>query len=111
MKTANRKRWVDIPLARKVLIAVGIITLLLFLIDSLLYFQVNRIIEKMDTVYSSNVNMTEISEALDEVQDDLYSYLSVKSSESLESLDGKIGNAAPLAVDSADRHDKQRQCK
>ncbi len=84
MKTVKRKRWEDIPLARKVLIAVGIITLLLFLIDSLLYFQVNRIIEKMDTVYSSNVNMTEISEALDEVQDDLYSYLSVKSSESLE---------------------------
>ena len=29
MKTANRKRWVDIPLARKVLIAVGSISVLL----------------------------------------------------------------------------------
>ena len=84
MKTANRKRWVDIPLARKVLIAVGSISVLLLLIDSLLYFQVNRIIRRMDTVYSSNVNMTGLSESLDTVQDDLYSYLSVNSSDALE---------------------------
>ena len=55
MKTANRKRWVDIPLARKVLIAVGSISVLLLLIDSLLYFQVNRIIRRMDTVYSATL--------------------------------------------------------
>ena len=84
MKTANRRRWGDIPLARKVLIAVGSISVLLLLIDSLLYFQVNRIIRRMDTVYSSNVNMTGLSESLDTVQDDLYSYLSVNSSDALE---------------------------
>lgn len=84
MKVMNRKRWEDIPLARKVLIAVGSISVLLLLIDSLLYFQVNRIIEKMDTVYSSNVDMTELADSLDTVQEDLYAYLSVKSSDSLE---------------------------
>ena len=34
-----------------------------------------------------------------------------ESSESLKTFNGKVGNAAPLTVDPADRHDEQRQCK
>src|SRR5699024_12709409 len=83
----------DIPLARKVLIAVGSISVLLLLIDSLLYFQVNRIIRRMDTVYSSNVNMTGLSESLDTVQDDLYSYLRDRKSTRLNSSHVSISYA------------------
>lgn len=86
MKKNKRKgrRWQDIPLARKVLLAVGSISALMLLVNGILYFQVDRTFQKMDTVYSSNVNLTELSGSLDRVQEDLYSYLSVKSSDSLE---------------------------
>lgn len=79
------RRWQDIPLARKVLLAVGSISVLMLLVNGILYFQVDRTFQKMDTVYSSNVDLTELSGSLDSVQEDLYSYLSVKSSDSLES--------------------------
>lgn len=81
----NKKRWKDIPLARKVMLAVGSIMTMMLAINVILYGQVNKTIKRMDTVYSSNVNLTELSDSLQRVQEDLYAYLSVKSSDSLES--------------------------
>lgn len=81
----NKKRWKDIPLARKVMLAVGSIMTMMLAINVILYGQVNKTIKRMDTVYSSNVNLTELSDSLKRVQEDLYAYLSVKSSDSLES--------------------------
>lgn len=81
----NKKRWKDIPLARKVMLAVGSIMTMMLAINVILYGQVNKTIKRMDTVYSSNVNLTELSDSLKRVQEDFYAYLSVKSSDSLES--------------------------
>lgn len=80
----NKTRWKDIPLARKVILAVGSIMIMMLAINVILYSQVNKTIKRMDTVYSSNVNLTELSDSLKTVQEDLYAYLSVKSSDSLE---------------------------
>lgn len=80
----NKTRWKDIPLARKVILAVGSIMTMMLAINVILYGQVNKTIKRMDTVYSSNVNLTELSDSLKTVQEDLYAYLSVKSSDSLE---------------------------
>ena len=81
----KRKRWKDIPLGRKVLLAVVSIMLLMLGINIILYSQVNKTIRRMDTVYSSNVDLTELSDSLSNVQESLYGYLSVKTSDSLES--------------------------
>lgn len=80
----KRKRWRDIPLARKVLLAVGSILFMILSINVILYSQVNKTIKRMDTVYSSNVDLTELSDSLESVQQALYAYLSVKTSDSLE---------------------------
>lgn len=83
-ESIKRKRWKDIPLGRKVLLAVGSIMLLMLGINIILYSQVNKTIRRMDTVYSSNVDLTELSDSLSAVQESLYAYLSVKTSDSLE---------------------------
>lgn len=83
-ESTKRKRWKDIPLGRKVLLAVGSIMLLMLGINIILYSQVNKTIRRMDTVYSSNVDLTELSDSLSAVQESLYAYLSVKTSDSLE---------------------------
>ena len=59
--------------------------LTLFISNIFIYLQVNKIAGKMDTVYASNVNLSELSEALEHVQKDMGDYVSVKSSDSLES--------------------------
>ena len=56
-ESTKRKRWKDIPLGRKVLLAVGSIMLLMLGINIILYSQVNKTIRRMDTVYSSNVDL------------------------------------------------------
>ena len=72
-------------LAFKVLIQVGIIAVILFSTNLLIYWQVNRTMQKLDNVYMSNVSLTELADSLKSVQMDMYSYLTVKSSDSLES--------------------------
>lgn len=80
----NKTRWKDIPLARKVILAVGSIMAMMLAVNVILYGQVNKTIKRMDTVYSSNVDLTELADSLKSVQEDLYAYLSVKTSDSLE---------------------------
>lgn len=72
-------------LAFKVLVQVGIIAVILFSTNLLIYWQVNRTMQKLDNVYMSNVSLTELADSLKSVQMDMYSYLTVKSSDSLES--------------------------
>ena len=57
---------------------------MMLVINMILYEQVNKTIRRMDTVYSSNVDLTDLSASLENVQQALYSYLSVKTSDSLE---------------------------
>lgn len=78
------RRWKDVPLGRKVLLAVVSIMLLMLVINIILYSQINKTIRRMDTVYSSNVDLMELSDSLSDVQEALYAYLSVKTSDSLE---------------------------
>ena len=78
------RRWKDVPLGRKVLLAVVSIMLLMLVINIILYSQINKTIRRMDTVYSSNVDLTELSDSLSDVQEALYAYLTVKTSDSLE---------------------------
>lgn len=78
------RRWKDVPLGRKVLLAVVSIMLLMLVINIILYSQINKTIRRMDTVYSSNVDLTKLSDSLSDVQEALYAYLSVKTSDSLE---------------------------
>lgn len=80
----KRRRWRDIPLATKMILAVGSIMVMMLVINMILYEQVNKTIRRMDTVYSSNVDLTDLSASLENVQQALYSCLSVKTSDSLE---------------------------
>lgn len=83
----NRKRrfrWRDLPLAGKVLFQVGMVTIILFSTNILTYWQMNKTMQSLDSVYASNVDLTELAESLETVQRDMYSYLTVKTSDSLE---------------------------
>ena len=55
----------------------------LFASNLLIYAQINKLVVRMDSVYSSNVNLNELSECLDDVQNFMYKYLEVRDSDSL----------------------------
>ena len=85
MERPGKNIWGRLSLEKKILLAVTLMILTLFVSNIFIYLQVNKIAGKMDTVYASNVNLSELSEALEHVQKDMGDYVSVKSSDSLES--------------------------
>ncbi len=76
-------RWKNLSLASKMLMEVGAIAAILFVINLSFYFQVNDTIGELEHVYASNVDVTQLAENLEKVQDSVYNYLKVKSSDSL----------------------------
>ena len=76
--------WNGLTLEKKILFAVTLMILTLFASNIFIYLQINKIASGMDTVYATNVNLSELSEALNSVQEDMRDYVSVKSSDSLE---------------------------
>lgn len=76
-------RWKDFSLVSKIVIEVGMITVLLFAMNMLFYVRINNSMQKMDNVYASNAELTELSQVFEKVQDNMYKYLKVKSSQTL----------------------------
>lgn len=76
-------RWKNLSLASKVLMEVGIIAALLFIMNISFYLQINDSIGALERAYASNVDVTQLAENFEHVQDSVYTYLKVKSSDSL----------------------------
>ncbi len=56
----------------------------MFVMNLFMYWQVNQTIKKIDEIYISNVNLNQLADNFADVQNSMYSYLTVKSSRSLE---------------------------
>jgi len=78
------KKFRALPLRYKIMTLTLIVNLFVFTINLLLSLGVNRMSDKIDTVYQANLQLNELSVALNAVQDDMTEYLNVKTSDSLE---------------------------
>ena len=76
-------RWKDFSLVSKIVIEVGMIAVLLFAMNMFFYVRINNSMQKMDNVYASNAELTELSQVFEKVQDNMYKYLKVKNSQTL----------------------------
>ncbi len=76
--------WDKLSLAAKMVLQLGIIAAMFFLINITFYLRLNSFLGNLDSVYSSNVDIASLSDTLEEVQDHMYQYLKVKSSDSLK---------------------------
>ena len=76
-------RWNNLSLVSKIIIEVGMIAILLFFMNMLFYARINNSMQRMDNVYASNTELTELSQIIEKVQDNMYNYLKVKSSQAL----------------------------
>ena len=61
-----------------------IVSVTVFAIVIFIYYNLNRTIREMDTVYNSNIQFNELSSNVTHIQDSLYQYLNTKSSDALE---------------------------
>ena len=75
--------WENLPITRKLFLEIAATAVVLFASNLFIYTQINQMVERMNSVYMSNVNLNELSDSLSEVQNYMYRYLQVKDSESL----------------------------
>ncbi|MCP1102841.1 two-component system sensor histidine kinase YesM [Aequitasia blattaphilus] len=62
-----------------------VVFVMVFLINAFIYLNLNKAIGQIDTVYSSNIQLNDLSECLKDTKGQLYQYLNTKGSDSLES--------------------------
>lgn len=82
----NNKRGRRYKSIRMKLLEIFVLVVAVVLIVNIyVYFRLNKTIREIDSVYSSNIQLNELSETLLNLEDMLGQYLNTKSSDSLES--------------------------
>ena len=69
---------------RKLVYVFTITSLILVVTNLFVYVNLNKMINRIDDIYSSNIKINEISGALSDIQNNMSDYLESKSSDSLE---------------------------
>ena len=78
----NKRREYSVRL--KLVLVFLCTTLLIAVMNIVMYYNLQGTISKIDTVYVSNEKLNELLEGLDKVQNNVYLYLNTKSSDALE---------------------------
>lgn len=85
-RNAEKKQvnWSSFSIQTKLILTFLLTVAVVILANLFLYGNMNGMLNRIDQVYQSNVNLNELSDTLQEVQRSVTDYLSTKSSESLE---------------------------
>lgn len=74
----------DLPIKGKIIFIYIFASVLILIVNLSLLFAINSLLERLEKTYQGNLELNEISLALDEVQTSMTEYLNVKTSDSLE---------------------------
>lgn len=72
------------------LVTVFIVTsAILFLVNMFMFYNVNTIVSRLDQIYSSNLDLSQLESSLKGVQDNMTAYLNTKSTDAIKQYYGK----------------------
>ena len=77
-------RWNNASLQLKLTISFSFTLIIILVMNIFMYTNINKMIGRVDEVYASNINLNELSDALEQVQDSVKGYLDTKSSVALD---------------------------
>lgn len=83
-KSMLRTLYGRLSIRTKLIMMFTLTAALMFLINILLYTEINRSMRQLDEVYASNVSLNELTDSLEKTQEEVVEYLNTKSSDSLE---------------------------
>ncbi len=81
---SSKKDKISISLRKKMILAFCMPTILLFVVNMMLYLGTSKMINSLDAVFASNTSLNELSDCLDRVQNSTAGYLDTKTSDALE---------------------------
>lgn len=85
MEAKKRRKLRNISIGTRLIILFVMTSIIIYIVNIYMYFNINKSIESIDRVFVSNANLNELSEVLDDVHGYMYEYLNTKSSEGLKS--------------------------
>lgn len=77
-------KWKKLTIQLKLILIFMFTSFIIFVVMFFMYLNINSMIQEIDKVYVSNVNLNELSKALQNVNDSMADYLNTKSSDSIE---------------------------
>ena len=80
----SRIKRKSISLRQKMIMSFCIPTVLLFLVNMMLYLGTAQMLNSLDVIYASNNTLNDLSESLDRLQNATAGYLNTKTSDALE---------------------------
>ena len=80
----TKARFNSISLRQKMIMAFCIPTILLFLVNMMLYIGTARMLSSLNEIYASNNTLSQLSESLENLQNATAGYLNTKTSDALE---------------------------
>ena len=80
----SRIKRKSISLRQKMIMSFCIPTVLLFLVNMMLYLGTAQMLNSLDVIYASNNSLNDLSESLDRLQNATAGYLNTKTSDALE---------------------------
>lgn len=85
MKKKKMLSWYQgLSIQTKLLMTFALTAVLMFVINIILYSEINRSMIQLDEVYATNVSLNELAECLEHTHEEVYEYLNTKSTVSLE---------------------------
>ncbi len=79
-----RQKFYNVTLRTKLILVFIATTLVILMVNLFLYININKMINRMDNIYQSNINLNELASALLEVQDGMTAYLNTKTTDAME---------------------------
>ena len=104
-----KEKFRNLPLRIKMAGISLSVNMLVFLINIVLLLAMNSMSDKIDTVYKANLQLNEISAALNDVQDSMTEYLDTKTSDSLENYYMSLQSFTELTENLDDSITESRQ--
>lgn len=79
-----RKKFSNLPIQTKLVMVYCLTTLLILIVNLLMYRNINEMLNRLDQIYMSNVNLNELSDSLEQVQGGLINYLNTKTTDAMD---------------------------
>ncbi|MDO5540512.1 MAG: histidine kinase [Eubacteriales bacterium] len=84
LKKIRDKIWNENSIQNKIKWIQVMMMIFILVMNLIIYQQINKTVQRIDAVFSSNVTVNELSEKLEQIQNSVYEYLNTKSSVALE---------------------------
>lgn len=79
-----KEKVADLPIQTKLVMVYCLTTILILIVNLFMYRNINNMLQRLDQIYASNINLNKLSASLEQVQTGLINYLNTKTTDAMD---------------------------